>query len=39
MKKRSRMSRKHSKKLFTRTAQYVNSRNVHATPMRGGFRL
>lgn len=37
--KRHRMSKRKSKKLFTRTAQYVNAKNVHAIPMRGGFRL
>nr|QJB19601.1 MAG: hypothetical protein [Microvirus sp.] len=39
MKKRSKMSRKKSKRLFTKTAQYVHPRNVHSQPMRGGIRL
>lgn len=39
MSKRHKMSRKKSKKLFTRTAQYVNPRNIHNAPMRGGFRI
>jgi hypothetical protein len=39
MSKRYKMSKKSSKKLFSRTAQYVHPKNVHATPMRGGFRL
>lgn len=37
--KRHKMSRKASRKLFTRTAQYVHPKNVHSMPMRGGFRL
>jgi len=37
--KRCRMSRKASRKLFSRTAQYVHPKNVHNAPMRGGFRL
>lgn len=39
MSKRHKMSRGASRKLFTRTAQYVHPKNVHSTPMRGGFRL
>lgn len=39
MKKRSRMNRKKSKKLFSKTAQYVHPKNVHRAPMRGGIRL
>lgn len=39
MAKRSKMSRKSSRKLFSRTAQYVHPKNVHSAPMRGGFRL
>ena len=37
--KRKKMSRKGSKRLFTKTAQYVHAKNAHAVPMRGGFRL
>lgn len=37
--KRQRMSKKRSKKLFARTAQYVNPKNIHSAPMRGGFRI
>lgn len=37
--KRSKMSNKHSRKLFTRTADRVNTRNMQGTPMRGGIRL
>lgn len=37
--KRSKMSKKSSKRLFSSTAQYVHPKNVHSTPMRGGFRL
>lgn len=42
MKKRRKMSRKGSKRLFTATAQKVNRRNAMGTfigPMRGGIRL
>lgn len=39
-KKRSKMSRKASKKLFTKTAKGTNKKNVPtAAPMRGGIRL
>jgi hypothetical protein len=37
--KRGRMSRRKSKKLFSRTAQYIHPKNVHRSPMRGGFRI
>lgn len=39
MKKRFKMSRKKSKKLFTKTAKKVHGKNNRATPMRGGIRL
>jgi len=39
MKRRMKLSKKHSKKLFTKTARRVHGRNVHAKPMRGGIRL
>ncbi len=38
-KRRRKMTRKGSKRLFTKTAQYVHAKNVHNTPMRGGIRL
>lgn len=37
-KRRSKLSRRRSKKLFTKTAKKVNTRN-YITPMRGGIRL
>lgn len=37
--KRCRLNRKKSKKLFSKTAQYVNAKNIHNAPMRGGFRI
>lgn len=37
--KRRKMSSKHSKKSFTKFAKRTNSRNVHASPMRGGIRM
>lgn len=36
--KRMKLSRRKSKKLFTKTAKKVNNRN-YITPMRGGIRL
>jgi len=39
MKKRFALGKKHSKRLFTKTAQKVNGRNGVAAPMRGGIRL
>ena len=39
MRRRSKMSRRRSKSLFSRTAQYIHPKNVHRFPMRGGFRL
>lgn len=39
MKKRHRLGRKHSRKLFTKTAKRVHNRNVHKHPMRGGIRM
>lgn len=39
MPKRMAMSRKGSKRLFTRTAQKVNGKNFRGAPMRGGIRL
>lgn len=37
--KRRRMSRRSSRKSFSRTAQYIHPKNIHRTPMRGGFRI
>lgn len=37
--KRSKLSNRSSRKLFTRTAERVNPRNMQGTPMRGGIRL
>lgn len=39
MRKRTRMGKRHSKRLFKRTARKVHKRNLHARPMRGGFRV
>lgn len=38
-KRRRKMSRRRSRKLFTKTAQWVHPRNAHRAPMRGGFRI
>lgn len=37
--KRKRLSRRHSRKLFSKTARRVHKRNVHSHPMRGGIRF
>jgi len=39
MAKRSKMSRHHSKKLFTKTAKRVHPRNGAPPVMRGGYRI
>ena len=39
MKKRHKLSRKGSKKMFTKHAKKVHTKNVHKAPMRGGIRL
>lgn len=39
MSKRSKMGNKQSRRLFTKTAERVNPRNMQGTPMRGGIRL
>lgn len=39
MSKRSRMNRRSSEKMFTRTAKKVHPKNNMANPMRGGIRL
>lgn len=39
-KRRSKMTKRHSKKLFTRTARRVHKKNsLRVGPMRGGIRL
>ena len=37
--KRRKMSRQQSRRSFTRTASRKHSKNMRATPMRGGIRL
>lgn len=39
MKRRMKISRKGSKKLFTATASRTHKKNVGTNPMRGGIRL
>lgn len=39
MKRRHKLSKKRSKKMFTKHARRVHSRNVVSPPMRGGIRL
>lgn len=39
MKHRRRLKKKHSKRLFTKTARKIHKRNLHAHPIRGGFRV
>lgn len=39
MAKRHKLGNKHSKRLFTKTAERVNPRNNMGSPMRGGIRL
>ena len=39
MAKRSKMSHKSSKKMFTNTAKKTHPLNLRAVPMRGGFRI
>ncbi len=39
MKKRSKIPKKASKKLFRKTAAKVKTKNHRAAPMRGGIRL
>lgn len=36
--KRKPMSRRHSRKLFTKTASRTHRKNVRPVPMRGGIR-
>lgn len=37
--KRRKLSKKKSRKIFTRGAVNVKQRNLRAKPMRGGFRI
>jgi hypothetical protein len=39
MRRRSRIGRKRSKKMFSKHARKVHKRNLHSHPMRGGFRI
>lgn len=39
MRKRKKMSKQHSKKLFSKTAGLTHVKNVHSNPLRGGIRL
>lgn len=39
MRKRHKLSRRHSRKVFSKSARRMHSRNVHAFPMRGGIRF
>lgn len=39
MKKRMRLNRRKSRKLFTRGAKNVKRRNYRGSPMRGGIKL
>lgn len=39
MRKRHKLSRRHSRKLFSKTARRMHTRNVHSFPMRGGIRF
>lgn len=39
MKRRVKLGRRHSRKLFRKTAKRMHSRNVGRKPMRGGIRL
>ena len=39
MARRHRISRRASKRLFSRTTSRTRSKNLRASPMRGGFRI
>lgn len=39
MRRRSRISKRRSSKMFTHHARKVHKRNLHSHPMRGGFRV
>lgn len=37
--RRYKVKRSKDRKIFSRTAQYVNAKNVGVSPMRGGYRF
>lgn len=37
--KRRKLSRRKSRKIFTKGAVHIKKRNISARPMRGGFRI
>lgn len=37
--RRRKLGRKYSRKMFSRVAQHVHPKNIHSSPMRGGYRL
>lgn len=39
MQKRQKVSKRKSKKIFSRTADRTHRKNVQPVPMRGGFRI
>lgn len=39
MRKRHKLNRRHSRKVFSKSARRTHSRNVHVNPMRGGIRF
>lgn len=39
MSKRNRVSKRYSRRLFSKTAKRVHKRNLASHPMRGGIRL
>lgn len=39
MAKRSKVNKKKSKKLFSKTAEKIKGLNLRTKPMRGGFRI
>lgn len=36
---RKKLGKRHSKRLFSRTASRTHAKNLHRHPMRGGFRI
>jgi hypothetical protein len=39
MRRRHKMGRNHSRRMFTKFARRTHKHNVHSMPVRGGFRL
>lgn len=39
MRKRHKMNKRHSRRVFSKSARKMHSRNVHSFPMRGGIRF